>query len=354
MSKLFEDISKSSESLFLNEIALDPTFIPPILQYRENQQKYIADCIKPLFMKRNGKNLMVYGAPGIGKTLAARYVLKELQEESDEIYIAYINCWKSPTAYKVVLELCELLEYKFTHNKTTEDLLKKISSILNKKSVVLCFDEIDKLENTNIIYNLLEDVYRKTIIMIVNDKAWMAKLDSRIRSRLMPETLEFKQYTRDEMLGILKKRTEFAFIPNTCSQEALEIISKKAFESGDVRFGIYLLKESGLIAESESSRKILEKHALAAIEKADFTVKDPDGLRKEDSLLMDMIRKNPDLPCSEMHKRYNSSISYKTFRRQLERLEKAKLIELEQVSQGSRGNFTVARIKSEKTLDNFG
>src|SRR3989344_152925 len=134
---LFDDILKDSESLFLNEIALDPTFIPPIIQYRENKQKYIADCIKPLLMKRNGKNILITGAPGIGKTLATRFVLKELEEETDDIYVIYINCWKSNTAYKIVLDVCELLDYKFTHNKTTEDLLKKISSILNKKELNL-------------------------------------------------------------------------------------------------------------------------------------------------------------------------------------------------------------------------
>lgn len=354
MSRLFEDASRSQESLFLNEIALDPNFTPPLIQYRENQQKYIADCIKPLFMKRNGKNLIIHGAPGIGKTLATKYVLKELGEETDDVYIAYINCWKSPTAYKVVLELCELLEYKFTHNKTTEELLKKITAILNKKSVVLCFDEVDKLDSTDIIYNLLEDIYRKTIIMIVNDKSWLARLDSRIRSRLMPETLEFNHYSKSEILGILKKRTEFAFIPNTCSQEALELISQKAFESGDVRLGIYLLKESGLIAESESSRKILENHAKKALEKAkEYSIKNPNDLKEEDNNLLECIKNNPNLQSSKLHEIFNTSISYKTFRRQLEKLEKAKLIELEQVSLGSQGKSTIVKLKQEKTLDNF-
>ncbi len=353
MPSLFDDVLKNSESLFINEIALDPNFIPPILEYRENQQKCIAETIKPLFMKRNGKNLIIHGAPGIGKTLAARYVLKELQEETDEIYTIYINCWKSPTAYKVVLELCELLEYKFTHNKTTEDLLKKVTSILNKKSVVICFDEVDKLDSTGIIYNLLEDIYRKTIILIVNDRSWLIKLDSRIRSRLATETLEFKQYNKDEMFGILKKRTEFAFTPNACSQEALNIISKKAFESGDVRIGIYLLKESGLIAESELSKKILEKHALTAIEKTDFTIKSPKNLKEEDSSLLEFIKKNPDLPSSKLHELYDSSISYRTFRRQLEKLEKAKLIELDLTSQGVHGKTTIVKFKQKKTLDRF-
>jgi len=348
---LFDDILKDSESLFLNEIALDPTFIPPIIQYRENQQKYIADCIKPLLMKRNGKNILITGAPGIGKTLATRFVLKELEEETDDIHIIYINCWKSNTAYKIVLDICELLDYKFTHNKTTEDLLKKISSILNKKAVVFCFDEVDKIDNPNILYNLIEDVYRKTIIMIVNDKTWLIKLDSRIRSRLLPEVLEFNAYNEKETLGILKKRTEFAFIPNSFSKEALELISKKAYDVGDIRLGIYLLKESGLIAEGESSKKVLEKHSLKAVEKIkDFKIKD---LKDEDNSLLDFIKKNPNLNSSKLHEMFNTDVSYKTFRRQLERLEKANMISLEQKSEGIHGKVTIVKLREEKSLGSF-
>ncbi|MBI4159345.1 AAA family ATPase [Candidatus Woesearchaeota archaeon] len=351
---LFENTLKDSESLFLNEIALDPTFIPPIIEYRESQQKYIADCIKPLLMKRNGKNILITGAPGIGKTLATRVVLKELEEETDEIHIIYINCWKSNTAYKIVLDICELLDYKFTHNKTTEDLLKKISSILNKKAVVFCFDEVDKIDNPSILYNLIEDVYRKTIIMIVNDKSWLIKLDSRIKSRLMPEYLGFDAYNEKETFGILKKRTEFAFIPNSFSKEALELIYKRTYELGDIRVGIHLMKESGLIAESELSKRILEKHAEKALEKIkEFSIKNSKDLKEEENALLECIKKNPNLPSSKLHEVYNSLISYKTFRRQLEKLEKAKLIELESAALGIQGKTTIIKLKQEKTLDAF-
>ena len=61
MPDLFRDILKSSESLFKNEVALDPEFVPKLIQFRENENQYIATCIKPLFQKRNGKNLIIHG-----------------------------------------------------------------------------------------------------------------------------------------------------------------------------------------------------------------------------------------------------------------------------------------------------
>tara|TARA_Y100000031_G_C7923591_1_gene249403 strand:+ start:106 stop:396 length:291 start_codon:yes stop_codon:yes gene_type:complete len=73
----------SDESLFKNELALDYSFLPKILPHREQQQRYIATIIKPLLEDRNGKNLFIYGAPGIGKTAAMKHVINELEEETD-------------------------------------------------------------------------------------------------------------------------------------------------------------------------------------------------------------------------------------------------------------------------------
>ena len=61
----FDENLKSSESLFINESVFDFDYLPHIIKYRENQQKYIAECIKPLFQERNGKNLLITGSTHI-------------------------------------------------------------------------------------------------------------------------------------------------------------------------------------------------------------------------------------------------------------------------------------------------
>jgi len=157
---LFKDMLKADESLFRNEIALDYSFMPKLAPYRESQQRYIAACIKPLFQKRNGKNLFIYGKPGIGKTLICKKVLDAIEEETDEeILPIYINCWKTNTSFKIMNEICKAIDYKFTQNKRTEELFEIIKQILNKKSVVFCFDEIDKVEDLDFAYSILEDIY---------------------------------------------------------------------------------------------------------------------------------------------------------------------------------------------------
>ena len=115
---LFKDMLSAEESLFKNELALDYSFIPKLVPYREMHQKYIASCIKPLLQNRNGKNLVIYGQPGIGKTVVCKKVFQALEEEGIEnVELAYINCWQKNTSFKVMLEICNILGLKFTQNK---------------------------------------------------------------------------------------------------------------------------------------------------------------------------------------------------------------------------------------------
>lgn len=350
---LFKDILADNESIFLNEEALDPEYTPPIIKYRENQQAYIATCIKPLLIGRNGKNLFVTGKPGIGKTVAVRHILTELNKETEEIETLYINCWKKDTAYKVVMEICEQLNYKFIQNRRTDELTKEIAKILNKKSAVIVLDEADKLTEVSIIYNLLEDLYKKSIILITNEKEWLAELDERIRSRLMPEILEFQPYNFDETNGILKQRIEFSLVPNTLENEAFELITKKTFEVKDIRAGLFLIKESANAAESEAAKRIRINHANKAVEKLnEFHIKSSADLADDELKILELIKVNSGKSIGDIHKEYEriSPIVYRTFFRKLKHLEKSKRISLK--NEGV-GKSTVVIYGDEKKLSDF-
>ena len=140
----FDRHLSADESLFKNEDALDLEWLPKEIPFRENQQGAVASAIMPLISKRNGKNVFVFGDPGIGKTAAVRWILRDLEETTDEIDPVYINCWQKNTSYKIFVEICHVLGYKFTQNKNTEEIFSIIKNIVNKKSAVFVFDEIAK------------------------------------------------------------------------------------------------------------------------------------------------------------------------------------------------------------------
>jgi len=86
------------------------------------------------------------------------------------------------------------LGYKFTQNKRGDELFEIIKKLINKKSGVFVFDEVDKCEEFYFLYNLLGEIYKKSIVLITNNGNWLSKLEDRIKSRLVPGVLEFKSY----------------------------------------------------------------------------------------------------------------------------------------------------------------
>ncbi|HIH31357.1 TPA: AAA family ATPase [Candidatus Woesearchaeota archaeon] len=347
---IYDDMLKHNESLFRNEYALDYSFLPKAIPYRESQQKFIASCIKPLINDHNGRNVLIHGPPGVGKTAALRHLVKELNESdefSDKLSIIFVNCWHKNTTYKVVLDLCDEIGYAFVQNKNTEDLIKILAQIINKKSAIFIFDEIDKAEDTDFLYILSEQIYRKSIFLVTNYKSWMLELDDRIRSRLMLEQIEFPQYTKEEMFGILKQRVELALQENCINDNVIGSIALKASELKDIRIGLFLLRESALIAEEKASRQIKQEHVDIAITKINqFTIKNTDELDEEAKNILKIIKDNSGKKIGDLFKVYEKAggkSSYKTFQRKINKLDEGKFISLERTYAG--GNTTIVNKK---------
>ncbi len=351
---VFDDILKGDETLFKNEAALEYSFIPKLIPYREKEQRHIATGIKPLLAGRNGRNIFIFGPPGIGKTAACRHLLRELEEHdeySESCFLFYVNCWQKNTTYKVVVDLCEQAGYAFTQNKKTDELLTILAGIVNKKTGVFVFDEVDKAEDLDFLYTILEEVYKKSVFLITNYKSFMMELDERIKSRLVPELLEFKEYNEKETEGILKERMDYSFFPEVFEKEAFSTIAKKSFQLKDIRSGLFLLKESALIAEEHSSKKVKQEYVNQAIKKLEeFTIKTSADLEKEEKFIYEIIKENSGKKMGDLYKLYQKKggqLSYKTFQRKISKLDEGKFIRLTRTHAG--GTTTIV----EKKITDF-
>lgn len=354
---VFDSVLKEGESLFRASVALDYEYVPKLIKFREAEQHYIASCIKPMFNGQAGRNLLLYGPPGIGKTVATRNVLNEIVEHTEDIIPLYINCWKKNTTYKIMLEICDLIGYKLPYNKNTQDLFKTIKDKLNKYSVVFCFDEVDKLEDFDFLYMILTDVFKCSIIMITNYKEWLTQLDERIRSRLTPDTLEFRKYNDYELKEILKYRLSYAFVPDAWSNECLDKVYAATLEVGDLRSGLYLLKESGQCAEDMGQKKIALEHVDKAIVKLkEFSIKNSDDLEGDNQFILDIIKDNTGMKIGELFALYeqkNGTRGYKSFQRTVKSLADANFIIAEKYT-GEGGNSTIVKYNDRaKTLSDF-
>ena len=335
---------------------LDYDFQPKIMPYRENEQQRFAVAVKPLLQGHNGRNVFVYGAPGVGKTTACRQVLRELEEETDQVTTIYINCWKENTTYKIFFKICEVLGYKFIVSKKTSELFELIKQKLNKTAVVFVFDEIDKLEEMDFLYTILEDIYRKSILLITNYRDTYGELDERIRSRLSPEFLFFRAYNEQEIAGILKQRRDYAFLPDSWDEDSFQEIVEKCAEINDLRVGLYLMKEAGNLAEEKGSRRISAEQVAEAVKKVDdFHIKPKEGLDEELKVVLELIRDHSGKKIGDIFAAYvemGGELSYKSFQRRIIKLEEHKFVRTEKMS-GKDGNSTLIHHCGHKKLTEF-
>jgi len=357
---LFDSRFSEEQSLFRDERSLGYEFLPKELPFREDQQHYLADCLKPLLHGRNGRNVLVHGSPGIGKTAASRAVLRELEEKYDEIQQVYINCWQHNTTYRIFVQICDAFNYRLVHNKKTDELQQIIEYNLSKKPWVLVFDEIDKAEDLDFLYFLLERVPHKTIIAITNYHDWLVELDERIKSRLVAEVVEFKPYTSTEVAKILRQRLPYAFQDTVWSDEAFDAIVSVCTEHGDIRTGLYLLRETGNIAEEKFAKQILLEHAKGAIAKLEkFTVKKTTSLGDDEQKLLGKITeefKHGNVKIGDLFKRMTDdghTFSYKTLQRKVNHLAENRFIAIERVTGGPGGTTTVIKPVTNRKLTEF-
>lgn len=354
---LFKNILSSDETIFKNENALDFDFIPKIIPFREQEQKEIAFSIAPLINGRDGRNLFIYGNPGIGKTVASKFVLRDLENETEEVLTIYINCWQKNTSFKVIQEVCHQLNYKLTHNKKTDELIKILANIINKKSAVLVLDEVDKLDDTNSIYSFLEELYKKSLILITNYESWLPNLDNRIKSRLNPQILKFSSYNYDETRKILSQRAKHAYFENVISESLIDLMAEKSFQLRDIRSGIYLLKQAGLNAEASSSKKITQEHVNKAISNLkEFSTKNKESLHDEERILLEIIKDNSGLKMGDLFKLYQEKGGkgvYKTFQRLIKKLDSNRFITTNKKSLGKKGNTKIVEYSGLRKLSDY-
>ncbi len=353
----FFSSGSSGESLFRNPIGLDYDYQPKVVKYREAEMKQVAAAIRPLFQKRSGRNVFVYGPSGVGKTVAVKNLLQELEQETDDIVPFYINCWKNDTTFKMLLEMCNVIDYRFTQNKRTEELFDVVKKEVNKKAAVFVLDEVDKIDDIDFLYNIIEEVFNKSIILITNRKDWLAELDSRIKSRLTAEMLEFRPYNLTETRGVLQQRMEFVFAPGVWEDAAFEAAAQKALNMQDIRSGLYLMKEAANVAEERNSRKITTADVAAATKKLEeFSVKKTEELEDETRFILNIIKKNSGKKIGEIYSAYKEAggeIVYKTFQRRVAKLEDDRFIATEKVTGGSEGSTTIVKFGQEKKLTEF-
>lgn len=348
---LFNDMLKDNESLFKNESVLDFEYLPEEMPHRENQQQYVADCIKPLEQGRQGKSLLIRGAPGIGKTTCVKYVFRELEEHTDDIKSVFVNCWRKQTTNSILTDIASQLGSVNPQSKTNEDLWEQIRKMLHRfKGIAIALDEIDKAKEYDFLYQIVENIPRFTLFMITNEKGFLATMDQRIRSRIVVEELEFPPYKKHEIEEILERRKKDAFAPGTWGKEAFDLVVERCSSHSDIRAGLVLMREAGRGAEKKAAKKIQVEHVMnAKAGVVDAQIESSSALDEREKKVLKAIKENPGIETGKLTNALRSEgldIPDSTLRRILQKLDKGSFI-FRESAQGENGGQTMRHYVDE-------
>jgi Cdc6-like AAA superfamily ATPase len=150
----------------------------------------------------------------------------------------------------------------------------------------------------------------------------------------------------------MRQRMGYAFPEGVWEDVAFSRIAKKTAELRDIRTGLFLMRESALIAESQSKKKISAQDVDRAIAKLDhFSIKKSTDLDDDSRFILEIVRENSGKKIGELFKVYEGKggkHGYKTFQRKIEELDDNDFISTTKQT-GSGGNTTIV----EKKITDF-
>ncbi|MBU0532679.1 AAA family ATPase [Patescibacteria group bacterium] len=333
MSNYFDD-NDTYSSIIISEEILLPDYLPDDLIHRNKELQSIADSIKPIIKKRTPDNLFIHGPSGSGKTCCIKHILKQLSSYSTAILPVYVNCWENQTQMAIYNRIIEEMRLPLPRRGlATDEIFSKICEYAKnyKKPILLVLDELDGLRHMELLYVVAranEKMLMFGIIGISNNKELLSKLDTRIRSSLRFSEMEFKHYSEEELISILKLRAEKALTKTSFDERLLAKIARSA-EDGSARIAISLLWKSAKHAEKAGRAKIMLQD-LEDILSEQPSYKDEFNLSAEELLILELL-KNGKLQSSDIYDAFIKKIpkTKRQIRNYLDLLEKKGIIESE-------------------------
>ncbi|WP_313694185.1 Cdc6/Cdc18 family protein [Halorarum halobium] len=283
---LFQDNNDSK--IFADIDILDPDRIPGPDEFveRKEEMQTIASGLRHMINGNSGRNMMITGDTGLGKTMCARITVNELSRNMDEhqnFRHEYFNDLESErdTLQKLSRAL-ELVPEKKTEPYQGTNLSFYYDLLVEKLKqeeiyLVITFDEVDRLMSNkkegkpashgNSMLKQLLEVRKKlknsdaeaglTLICITNDSSVPGDLSSKVKDRFGREGLHFSSYNALQLRNILEKRAEKAFQPGVVDSGAIfATASLVARDSASARRAIELLRKAGELADENGDGEI--------------------------------------------------------------------------------------------------
>lgn len=232
-----------------NEVVLTPEYFPDKPIGRDNEIQLID---KLLFSSDAQSTVVVKGKPGSGKTLIAKYIIKQHQEYNG----SYVNCYTSNSDRLILSDIAKKDIWRGGDflSSSIENIARQIFKDNTRKNLII-LDEVHSLKSSNsrIIYLLGRSTELnlppvKLLLLTIEDPEMF--LDGHTLSTLNKlNQINLFDYGTEQLFAILKNRAQLGLYDGTYDDETLHKIAEISNPSGNARMAIELLRYSSKLAE---------------------------------------------------------------------------------------------------------
>lgn len=264
-------------SLFTNRLALLSSFYPQSLPHRKEKLNEIASFISPALSSAIPPNILIYGAPGTGKTSVIKRIQSELVPYQD-IKPIYVPCSRINSHCQILQAIITACGLELKGHTYKALLYEKLLGGLSQSDMryIIILDDADKItkQHEDVVLSLSRintelPSPKVALILISNQFDYFMNLDERTQSSLSPRLVLFAPYNAEQLFDILDERSRAA-LSNTPPVEVLSLCSAVAAKrGGDVRLAIDLLRSAAETAELNNHNAITQEDVRQAIKSID-------------------------------------------------------------------------------------
>ncbi|MCL2115003.1 MAG: AAA family ATPase [Methanobrevibacter sp.] len=261
-------VFEGDNGLFKDKEVFDVHHIPEKFLFRDQQMKTLASNIKPAFNGGGPVHTVILGDHATGKTTAMKKLFEIIETIEPRIIPVYINCKTYNTKFKIYSIIFEkVFKVESLKRGTSAAILfdKIMKGLKQKKQIlIVVLDDVNYLLEDNKGQELFYELTRAYemfkvkigIYPILTGMEFRYTFDKNIRTIFIPQEIIFPYYTFDEIYSILKKRACVGFQKGVIDQEILLRVSEVTKDSNNLRLGLNILQNLGIMAENEGSNHI--------------------------------------------------------------------------------------------------
>ncbi|KAL0215154.1 hypothetical protein P9112_007338 [Eukaryota sp. TZLM1-RC] len=241
------------------------TSAPDTIIGREEESKQIHDFLLSSLSSSHssGTSCFISGVPGTGKTTVVLQTLAQLSS-SPTLKKIFINGGLMSSTSSFYQYLLSKLFNRSTSQSRALGILEKYFCRRRSGNLVVVVDEADFLYNMDpgILYNLLNWFLNPNyvLILIANSLHGNSQLLARIKSRLGPSRVLFRDYSKDVLYSIISARFKQAGVKKVQDifdlDALVHLCTKCGQTSGDARRALSLVYNCILIAISNNQPRV--------------------------------------------------------------------------------------------------